>query len=79
MSQLYIDEKLVRIQPLVHKLLCRQESDANTNTFTSFENVKSPLLLTGEAKSFSLEWTLFNVYPFSLKREKNKKHFQNWR
>ena len=32
MSQLYIHEKLVRIQPLVHKILCRQDSVMPTQT-----------------------------------------------
>ena len=31
MSQLYIHEILVRIKPLVNKILCRQECQANAN------------------------------------------------
>ena len=31
MSQLYIHENLVRIQPLIYKILCRQESGSDAN------------------------------------------------
>ena len=40
MSQLYIHENLVRIQPSVHKILCRQESVSPTSTVSAPKSIE---------------------------------------
>ena len=51
MSQSYIHENLVIIEPLIPKILCKQESDANadadTNAMVTHQNQYVPLLLGG--------------------------------
>ena len=42
MSQLYIHENLVRIQPLVHMILCRQESVTQTPTGSAPKTICPP-------------------------------------
>ena len=50
MSQLYIHENLVRLQPLIHKILCRQEGVMPMPTGSAQKNNMPPSVRCGDIK-----------------------------
>ena len=73
MSHLYIHENLVRIQPLVHKILCRQKSLTPAPTVSAPKNNMSPSPLVvggvGGHKNLLKAWVqLLQIYVLQIKQ-----------